>query len=74
MNEKIKDGDKVRIKENAFEGSTEPEDIARRGQVGEAEDLAYLGPDWVGCWAVHLENGSLAHVTVEEIEVVEDNL
>lgn len=67
----MKIGDKVRILDNAFGDSIDPDDIAARGKVGEvACDLEdELGPDFTGCWVVTVD-GKDKHLTVDEVELV----
>lgn len=68
----IKVGDTVRVLDNAFGDSTDPDDIAVRGKVGTVDfDLhAELGPDWAGCLVVNIDD-KLLHLLVDEVEALE---
>jgi hypothetical protein len=63
-------GQKVRIKETAFAGSTEQIDIDTRGKVGEiVTDLSdALNPSRKGCYEVYVSGEGTALVTADEIE------
>ena len=68
-------GDRVRIKENAFDGSNDPRDIAIRGKEGSvayvfSEDAA-LGPSWDDCYEIEIED-ELWPVCADEMEKVQD--
>lgn len=65
----LKVGSKVRIKENAFTGSDEPNDIAARGQIGEIvlSLEQQLGEQWKDYWEVNAI-GDILQLTTDEIE------
>ncbi len=57
-------GQRVRITDDAFPGSDEPDDIAARGQ--EATVFASVSDD--GCWLVETDEYDLLPILAEEIE------
>lgn len=59
-------GSKVRVKENAYEGSSVPNDLLARGEVGV---IVYLGQD--GDIEVQTEDDEFLLLTVDEIEEIE---
>lgn len=59
-------GSKVRVKENAYEGSGVPNDLLARGEVGV---IVYLGQD--GDIEVQTEDDEFLLLTVNEIEEIE---
>ncbi len=61
----IEVGSKVKIKDNAFEGSLEPDDILARGKVGR---IAYWGRD--NEIEVYTEDGEYYLLIVDEVEEV----
>ena len=65
-------GTKVRVKQNAYEGSGETNDIAARGQTGEIilSLEQQLGEQWKDCWEV-LVAGDILQLTTDEIEEIE---
>lgn len=66
----IKAGSKVKIKENAFGDSQEPNDAKARGQIAViVTDLEeQFGVEWAGCWEAQLDDGDVVQVITEELE------
>lgn len=66
----IQIGQRVRISENAFPGSDEPDDVECRGQLAiVVEDLSgQFGPDWGNCAIVRTDDGYKHYVMIEELE------
>lgn len=60
-------GSRVRIKENAYEGSDEPKDFLVRGKAGVI--VWSLGGDR---WEVETEDGEFELLTTEEFEEIDD--
>lgn len=60
-------GSRVRIKENAYEGSTEPKDFLVRGKAGVI--VWSLGGDQ---WEVQTDDGEYELLTTEELEEIDD--
>lgn len=62
----LKLGSKVRVKENAYEGSDVPNDFLARGEMGV---IVYLGQD--GDIEVQTEDNELLLLTTDEVEEIE---
>lgn len=60
-------GSRVRIKENAYEGSTEPADLEARGKVGV---VVFSLAD--GTWEVQTDDGEFELLTTDELEEIDD--
>jgi hypothetical protein len=64
---KIKLGDKVRILDNAYEGSDKPDDFAARGKIGV---VVWVFDD--DCVEVRTEpDDEFYPLTIDEVEIVE---
>ncbi len=63
---------RVRIKENAFAASDEPNDWKLRGQFGKiVEDQSKTyGPGWQDCWTVITDGGEEAYLSSDELDPV----
>lgn len=59
-------GSKVRVKQNAFEGSDDPSDFLARGKVGEI--IFSVGYDE---WEVLADDGDYFLLTTDELEELE---
>lgn len=60
-------GSKVRIKENAYEGSNDPDDFLARGKVGEIVFSSAHDE-----WEVLTEDGEYYPLTTDEVEELPD--
>jgi hypothetical protein len=62
----LKVGSKVRVKQNAYEGSDDPDDFLARGKVGEI--VFSFGN---GTWEVVTEDGEYYPLSTDEVEELE---
>ena len=60
----IKLGDKVRVLDNAYEGSTDPDDLLFRGMVGV---VRYINGDSI---EVQTEDDEFLLLTIDEVELL----
>lgn len=64
----IEIGSRVRIKDNAYEGSDDPNDFLARGKTG---TVAFSFGD--GAWEVQGDDDEFYPLTEDEIEEIEDD-
>ena len=65
MDKNIFAGKEVRILDNAFEGSDDPEDFKLRGKVGEVAEI------WPDGEVLVIVGGIMAYLTIDEIGEIE---
>jgi hypothetical protein len=67
-------GQRVQIKEAAFYGSTNPDEIHARGQSGELLFILETAPDGDHLWLCRCDNGADVEPLETELDVIEEQV